>query len=624
MNRALVITGFAIGWWACSGYVPVPTDEGDRTAPERDDPDTALVDPGDFPVADEDALAEDIFDEGIAGDPMSADDGSDQVLGDPGSDDPALPDPGEEVGPMSGKIRVVPALIDFGAWPAGVSVEVPFSVQNVGSGALMLTKFWLQGDPAFTLLVGYDPKVLGDKVEYDIPDTLLKAGSSFDGKVRFTAIQAKEAHAEMRVFSSDPDYPDGYVVHILANKKVPCLKFTPSSLDFGAHVVGDHVVLESRMDACGELPLVISNIEVSPQAQSSGFSLGFEKFPLGQAPTKTAPLTLQPGERVTLAVHYAPTKPSPKDETGLPIPESFEVVVSDNTFTGASFLPIRGFAVSEACAMPVIRVAEGTKVPVGTLLHLSGKSSYSPFGPITAWKWSVSQPPGNHGSLLPSESASDVTFLVGVTGEYSFQLEVNDAKGSGSCSAAKVTVFGEAKNLATFLLSWRPVQPFTPKPPFLGPDLDLHFLHPKAAGVDADQDGKPDGYYDLPWDCFWYNPTPNWDNPQPTTWYDDDARLLYDNTDGSGPEVIVMGLQCDALNNYRIGVHFFDDHGYGPVDATIQAYVSGNLVWEGQTRLTSLDLWDAAVFHCGSQKVTAIPGPVIKHNYKNPSFVVPQ
>ena len=539
--------------------------------------------------------------------------------------DPGSPqDPSVEAGSLSGQIRVVPALIDFGFWSAGSTVEIPFSVQNLGPGALRLDRFTLKGDPWFSLLVGYDPKATADTVVYEVqPPILLKAGSTFNGKVRFESIQQKEAYAEMRVFSSDPAYPDGYPVHILANQKLPCLAFAPESLDFGAQVVGDTADLEVRLDACGEKTLVVSSIEVPPEATLAGFSLGYEKFPLGQPPTPAAPLNLEPGESVTLRVLYAPQGPSPKDASGLPIPAEYEVVVHDNTFTGSSFLPVRGFAVEERCAMPVIRVAEGSPVPAGTLLHLSGLSSYSPFGAITTYRWSVSQPEGNHGTLLPSSEAAEPAFLVGVPGTYVFALEVDDANASGSCKTATATIEGTASDAAVFVLTWRPVSPITPAPPFFGPDVDLHFLHPNAKGVDADQDGQPDGYYDLPWDCFWFNPTPNWDNLQPTAWYNDDANLIYDNPDGSGPEVVVMGLKCAAANVYRVGVHFFDDHGYGPVDATLQAFVAGEPVFEASERLTSLDLWDAARFHCGDRTVTGVPGPVIKHNYVNPSFVVP-
>lgn len=533
-------------------------------------------------------------------------------------------DTGSDIGPLSGKIRVVPALIDFGFWPGGSSVEIPFSVQNIGSGALLVTKFWLSGDPSFSLLVDCEPKVLADKLEYDIQDAVLKPGSALTGKVKFTSVQTKEAHAEMRVFSSDPEYPNGFLVHIIANQKVPCLKFTPESLDFGTLIVGEYKDLEVQITTCGEMDLVISGIEIEPNAQAAGFSLGFEKFPQGQAPTSAQPLTLKPGGQVTLIVRYAPTKPSPVDSSGKYISEAYEIIVKDNTFTGQSFLPVKGTAVEQRCATPLIEIKEGASVKVGTVIHLSGTKSFSYFGPIVSYQWEVQQPSQSMSKFQPSASAAEPTFTVAVPGTYLFTLEVNDEAGSGSCEKAQATVEVEPQNLAIFVLTWEPVQPFEPTPPHLGQDLDLHFLHPNAAGVDADGDGKPDGYYDVPWDCFWYNPNPNWDNPQPTSWYDDDPRLASDSSDGSAAEVIVLGLQCKSENNYRVGVHFFNDHGYGDARATLQAYVLGTPVYQGTVVLKPLDLWDALVFSCGQKSATPIPGPSIKHNYVNPSFVVPK
>lgn len=530
-----------------------------------------------------------------------------------------------EVGEVGGKIKVVPALIDFGFCPAGVSVTFPFTVQNVGSGPLQIDKFTLSKSQEFVLNVGYDPKVTTEGLVYQLsPPLILKPGSVFEGGVTYTPVQPQGAHGEMRVFSSDPAYPDGFLVHILGNQKVPCLHFSVDSLDFGAQVVGEVGSREVRIEACGEMPLEVKEIRLSEGAEGAGFSLDFSKFPTGEAPGPKTPLVLEPAKHAVLRVLYGPLSPSPKDPFGMPIVEHFEVIVEDNTFAGHSILPISGFAVEERCAMPVIEVAEGKEVKVGTLLHLSGEKSYSPFGAITAYRWEVEQPQENHGSFMPSDFAPDVTFLVGVPGLYRFRLEVDDEAGSGSCEGGEVEVEALQTEVAVFVLTWRPVKPFEPVPPFFGQDLDLHLLHPNAAGVDADGDGKPDGYYDIPWDCFWANPKPSWDNPQPTEWWDDDPRLLYDSTDGSGPEVVLLGLKCPNNNDYRIGVHFFDDHGYGPAEAMIQAYVSGGLVWEGKVTLQALDLWDAAVFHCGSRTVTPIPGPVIKHHYINPSFVVPQ
>lgn len=562
----------------------------------------------------------DVIEETLENPGMEVSDGMDGDAADQGAPD----DPGKEAGPLSGQIKVIPQLLDFGFVPGGQEGKIPFAVQNLGPGALILEKFTIAGAPEISLIVGFDPKVQLDHVAYEIqPPVLLKEGAQFDGFVKFVPLQAKEIYSEMRVFTSDATYPDGFQVHIQGNKKMPCLQFDPPELDFGPLVVGDGAEAEVTILSCGELALSLFDLSFASAALQAGLSLDFAKFPEGVPPDIDHPLTLESGEKVKVKVLYQPDTANPKGPDGIPIPGAFEMMAKTNTFSQSEFMDVAGFAVTDACAMPIVKVEEGLEVPVGTLMHLSGLKSYSPYGDIVEFNWTASQPAGNGGFLIPNDSVAEPTFLVGVPGDYEFSLTVDDEQGKGTCQVTSVTVSATAAEVATFILTWKTVTAFEPVPPFFGQDLDLHFLHPNAAGVDADEDGKPDGYYHLPWDAFWYNAYPNWDNKQPTAWYDDDARLLYDNVDGTGPEVVVMGLKCNAGNDYRVGVHFFDDYDYGPVVATIQAHVSGEMVWETQATLKDLDLWEAGVFHCGPNTVESVPGPLIKHDYINPSFVIP-
>jgi len=573
-------------------------------------------------------------DEGVAGDATdhggdAEDQGAtvdDGLAGDQGGGDYLLPaDTSTEVNPLAGKVKVSPVLIDFGYVAGGQIAKLPFSVINVGTGALVISKFTIKGSPELSLAVGFEPKLVGDVVEYEVhPAVLLKSGAAFqDGLAKFVPVTTSEVYAEGRVFTNDPEYPDGFPFHIQGNKKAPCLKAVPSPVDFGPVIAGQTVQQPVKLESCGMLPVALIGVSADSAAVQAGISLGFEDFPDQVPPNPGSPLSLDPGDKVTLRVNYAPLQASPLDAHGLPVPFKGDVMVLGDMFAGALFLDLKGFAVAGACAMPYIEVSEGTQVPMGTLLHLSGLKSYSPFGKVTQFAWTVDQPPANAGSIFPDAAQPDVTFMVGVPGDYVFHLSVTDEAGHGPCQEAVLAVKAAAQDTATFVLTWKTVDPIVPAPPYLGPDLDLHFLHPNAKGVDADKDGKPDGWYDMPWDCFWYNAAPQWDSPQPDEWFNDDAKLLYDNQDGSGPEVIVMGLKCKAGNVYRLGAHFFDDHGYGPVTATIQAYVSGTLVYAKTVGLASLDMWDIARFNCGPNTVTEVPGPAITHGYVNPSFVIP-
>jgi len=168
-----------------------------------------------------------------------------------------------------------------------------------------------------------------------------------------------------------------------------------------------------------------------------------------------------------------------------------------------------------------------------------------------------------------------------------------------------------------------------------GPDVDLHVLHPNAGNPltshnpDADGDGLPYPWYDVPWDCFWYNPTPQkggtdgWDPDAPAPWVDNAVAMTYQSDDGYSPEVVRIGLECSTGRVYRIGAHFFDDHGYGPVTATLQGYVNGVLAQTQVQALNPLDRWNAATLTCGTNAVAAVTPTDVFPNYSNPGFVLP-
>ena len=159
--------------------------------------------------------------------------------------------------------------------------------------------------------------------------------------------------------------------------------------------------------------------------------------------------------------------------------------------------------------------------------------------------------------------------------------------------------------------------------PETGADLDLHFLHSWAAGPDLDGNGKPDGWFDMPFDTFWFNATPNWGSFAPGG--DDDPRLDRDDTDGAGPE----NLNLDTPENvvYRVGVHYWNDHGYGSAFATVRVYVYGSLVFEvTDVLLVDRDMWDVCGIEWPSGKVTLVTdagGYKITPDYANPLFYEP-
>src|SRR5690606_12334778 len=128
-----------------------------------------------------------------------------------------------------------------------------------------------------------------------------------------------------------------------------------------------------------------------------------------------------------------------------------------------------------------------------------------------------------------------------------------------------------------------------------GSDLDLHFAHHNAVGPDLDGDGFPDPWLDQDWDVFWFNPNPNWGSLNPAV--DDNPSLDRDDTDGGGPENISIGIPEDGVS-YTIGVHHWNDWGFGPADATVRVFHYADLVYEvTRPAMNPRDMWCVGFIH---------------------------
>jgi len=149
-----------------------------------------------------------------------------------------------------------------------------------------------------------------------------------------------------------------------------------------------------------------------------------------------------------------------------------------------------------------------------------------------------------------------------------------------------------------------------------GADMDLHFAHPAAdGGLDGNGDGFNDPWYDLALDCFWGNSTPNWWATDPLV--ADDVLLDIDDSDGAGPEQITGDEGLDAAT-YGIGVHYYDDHGFGPSTATLTLSVGGVVVATLTQTLNHKDFWWVGTLKWPAAEFTA-DGQVVP-NYLHPSF----
>jgi len=119
--------------------------------------------------------------------------------------------------------------------------------------------------------------------------------------------------------------------------------------------------------------------------------------------------------------------------------------------------------------------------------------------------------------------------------------------------------------------------------PDAGSDVDLHLVHPHGF------ENNSVGWFDQPFDCFWFNANPNWGDMNPTV--DDDPAQIIDDTDGCGPEAITLN-NPEANAWYNIGVYYWMDPGVGPSHATVRVWMAGKLVLEtGPVMMIQQELW---------------------------------
>jgi hypothetical protein len=407
------------------------------------------------------------------------------------------------------------------------------------------------------------------------------------------------------------------------------LAASPAELRFQARHVGGTSTLDLRLTSVGRDPVTVAAADLLV-----GASPAFTRAPEGERASGAAvpldrPFELAPAESLTVRVSYAPATASPVNEaTGVPIPDTATLRVHHDGDDAPLDVPVSGWGVTTDSPVAVVVTREGEEVIPQTMIHLQGDQSYAAEGEITRWAWRVDQPTGSQSVFVPSATVPNPTFEANVAGRYMFYLDVWDARGRKSESPAVFELVVVPDGALHIELLWTtPGDPDeTDSGPFAGADVDLHFLHPSAPSIptapDLDGDGRPDPYFDQPFDCYWFNPRPDWGAVGSAL--DDDPSLDRDDTDGAGPENINLSAPENG-RRYGVAVHYWNDHAYGPSLVTLRIYVHQQLVAEKTSvRLINYDLWHAAWIDWPSGEVTwqqnANGSEYVTPNYRHPLF----
>lgn len=530
----------------------------------------------------------------------------------------------------------LPATVDFGQVKSGEAPTREVSLTNTGTCELVVDWFTFDGDAGYTLEVNgaqYKSDESADSYPLD-PPVRIAANSTVRWKASYTPQAGEPATARVVVHSTDPGAVDGKKqVELTANSSGPCIRVEPTPVEFGGKLIGKAAGIDVTVKSCGTGPLTITGIDFKKPDSNPNFTLDFQALAAGQ-PSEASPLTIPVNGTAQFRVKYLPTAQNPIDPvTKEVVKDRAWIVINNSSFNGNLEVEANGFGVTVECPQPIIVIEEGEEVKPQTTLHLHGDQSQGSDGAIKSYSWKVDQPPDNKFGLVPSNTFDNPTHTPNIAGDYTYCLDVCDNSHCSNDEAChttackKVTVIPDQAIHCE--LTWTTPGDKDPNDegPDAGADMDLHFAHPFASGPDIDADGQPDPWFDIPYDCFWFNGKPDWESMNPNA--KDDPRLDRDDTDGWGPENVNLDVPVDG-RVYHVGAHFWDDHGYGYSNARVKCYIWGQLVFDvdqkdSDTRMYKCDMWDVATIEWPAgavHKVTKADGSFkITAGYINPAFV---
>lgn len=530
-----------------------------------------------------------------------------------------------EVGAPS--LVVSPNPVDFGLVPRNDEpVARTLNLINAGPRALNVTGFKTRLDGRFGFKgPGFEETGADAFAGVDLEDPIVvEAGQTRQIEVTFLSDSPSPAQGELLVFSDDPvSGTSGLAVSLVANKSGPCIDVTPRRVEFGGKVVGSVSTIDFEIRSCGTEALQISSL-VWKAASSPDFELDFSQLPAGfeLGPTPGNVLSIPVNQSVVVGVTFVPDGVNPRNADNVPIPDEGVVLIGSNGYESQLEVSVRGAGAEVECPTPVIVVEEGEEVIPQTAIHLDGRQSFAPFGAIRDHFWSVTPPEGiARPGLIPSFTDPRPVTLLNAVGLYTFSLKVRDefgnSSGSAECPDATYQVLVQPDQAIHVELTW--VTPGdadeTDTGEGNGSDLDLHFAHQNAVGPDLDGDTFPDPWFDRTWDVFWYNKLPQWGSFDPAV--RDDPSLDRDDVDGAGPENMNLAIPEDGVT-YKVGVHYWNDFGFGPAHATVKVFHYADEVYNATLEnMNRLDMWCVGEIHW--------PAPVVERcaDEGQPEWITP-
>ena len=451
-----------------------------------------------------------------------------------------------------GRLFAAPNPVDFGRVPLGEIRTQEVMLHNLNVAPLELRDIFVEGN-AFEII---DGELVNHEVAYLIVDQPRAVTVRYESQGQTDMGQLIIRH-------------DQGIEHIevLGNADGPCVRVDPPTIDFGVVEAGSFQERVVTIESCSIAPstalLDVFGIELgAPPIHPASADLSLEEVAI-------TPLSIPPEGDESFIARYAPTGLGQDRgvivlETNDPLYRSIEIPM---TGVGVRRVGPLALAGCRAAGSDGPFLQELVTAPLSTLECTAIGSE----GNLLEYTWEAFESPGGSTVFTPA-NAADTSVFVPLAGRYQVGVTVFDTE--GLTDTAFVDIVSLSDDDIRVELTW--VTPADPdQHDTSGADIDLHFLHPNGCWEDRE------------WDVHYLNPGPNWGARSSSR---DDPKLDLDDTDGAGPENVSLRNPEDV--RYRVAVHYFRDHEFGPSFATVRVYIRGVLVFERSNKeMPYTDAW---------------------------------
>ena len=446
----------------------------------------------------------------------------------------------ESIGPI---LEISTPRVDFGTIDSRDTARQTVQFCNRGDEVLEIYEFGFDGDPNFELLLEdfvYAPGECRRVTVVFAPDSVVGGVEREFGGVFYVGSSGGEAELIVRGVGTSVAFPRFCVQPL-----------TPEI--FVELPPGSSQVESATFFNCGNEPLEIFDIFINGPERIMSINDIVGDFPVPPGDAFDVDILLR-GDGSDFA--------------------DGELVV--DTIGGTASVAI---FVTSGCGEPQAGASNSIRGPFTDSLSLvSGQTVYLDSG-VTAdgdfdVAWNQLAGPARV-TLFDTAFFGRVSAPLSQVGTYRFQVDV--ATADGACDYSSVVEVNVQRNDVgeglRFVVTWRtPGDDDEFSDP--GTDIDLHVL-PKASPRGARWDSDNDCYYG-----------------NRETWWG--GRLLRDELDGIGPEIVVIEDPSDA-EIYQVAVYYFSDKGFGPSQATLRIFLDGiQIAAADRTLRNSGQAWLAA------------------------------